>query len=165
MEDWGSNSMSDWMSHSNWVGNGMGNGMGNGVNDWAMSNNSWMGNSVGNWMGNDGGSFDNGGSVLRDTLVGHVLNDSVSVVGVFDGLDSSVGKGDGVAAGGGVSVPGLGLLEVGAAVVVVDSVLIGVHWGFSEVGSSGVAGSNHGNSGSSAGDSDKGGDDESLQKV
>merc|ERR1719342_813133 len=103
--------MSDWMSHSNWVGNGMGNWMGDGdrvgncVNDWAMSNNSWMGNSMGNWVGNDGGSFDNSGSVLRNTLVGHGLDDSVSVVGLLDGLNSSVGKGDCVASGGGVTIP------------------------------------------------------------
>merc|ERR1719308_400025 len=113
-----------------------------------MSNNSWMGNGMGNWVGNDGGSFDNSGSVLRNTLVGHVLNNSVSIVGVLDGLNSSVGKSNCVASGGGVTIPRLGLLEVSSAVVVIDSVLVSVDWGFGEISSSSVPSGNNWNSGS-----------------
>merc|ERR1719336_3858835 len=105
--------------------------MGNSV-DHGASNNSWMGHGMGDWVGDNGSSFDNSRSVLGNTLVGHVLNNAVSIVGVLDCLDSAVRKSHGVASGSSVSIPGLGLLEVGAAVVIVDSILVSVHWRLSE---------------------------------
>ena len=61
------------------------------------------------------------------SLVGDISDESVDVVsGVGGGLDSAVGKSDHERSGDDtVSVLGLGLLEVGFAVVISNSVLVG----------------------------------------
>ena len=76
--------------------------------------------STGGLRGGDGGA-----------LVGDVGDESVDVVsGVLGGLDPAVGQGDHIAAGNNaVSVLSLCLLEVGLAVVVVDSILVGERLG------------------------------------
>ena len=73
--------------------------------------------STGGLRGVDGGA-----------LVGDVGDESVDVVsGVLGGLDSAVGESDHEASGNNtVGILGLGLLEVGLAVVISDSVLISV---------------------------------------
>merc|ERR1711887_64669 len=136
MEDW-SNSMSNWVSNSNWVGNSVGN--------W-MSNNSWVGNSMGNRVGNNSGvsnsmgnwvsnnsSLDNSWSILRNSVIGDILDDSISVVSIGDSLGSSIGKSNSVASRCSVSISGLSLLEVSSTVVIIDSICVAVYWGLSEV--------------------------------
>jgi len=75
------------------------------------------GGHVGLGLGVDGGA-----------LVGHLGDVPVDVVGgVLDVLDAAVGEGDGVGAGDDtVGVAGLGGVEVGLAVVVGDTVGVGV---------------------------------------
>ena len=97
MEDWVSNSMSKWMSNKSRVGN---NSM---VGNWAMGNNSR--------------------SILRNSLIGDILDDSISIVSILDSLDPAIRKSDSVAARCGVSVSLLLLLEVVATVVISDSIL------------------------------------------
>ena len=66
------------------------------------------------------------------SLVGDISNESVDVVsGVLGGLDSAVGESDHEASSNNtVGVLGLGLLEVGLAVVIGDSVLISERLGW-----------------------------------
>ena len=99
MEHWVSNSMSNWVSNnmSYWVSN---NSM---VGNWAMGNNSR--------------------AILRNSIIGDILDDSISIVSILDSLDPAVRKSDSVAAGCGVSVSCLALLEVVATVVIIDSIL------------------------------------------
>ena len=80
-----------------------------------------------------GGTVSTGGlwGVDGGSLVGNIGNESVVVIGgVGGGLDPTVRKSDhersGNVSGG---ILGLGLLEVGLAVVVVDSVLVGKRLG------------------------------------
>ena len=104
------------------------------------------------------------------SLVGHISNKSVDVVsGVLGGLDSAVRESNGEASGDNtVGILGLCLLEVGLAVVISNSVLIGewlrgellllvdsrlvVSWSW---GSIGVVGNSDGH---------EGGGDDTLQK-
>ena len=122
--------------------------------------------SVDNWSSDslDHSSGDSDSwSVLGGSSVGDILDDSVSVVGVGHGLNSAVGEVDGVAAGGGVSVPLLGLGEVSSAVVISHAVVVGVDWGLGEVTSGVTGGGGHNNaSGEGGGDRDQSGTDESL---
>ena len=68
------------------------------------------------------------GRVDWGALVADLGDEAVDVVsGVLGGLDSTVGESDGEASGDNtVGVLGLGLLEVGLAVVISDSVLISI---------------------------------------
>merc|ERR1719430_2231129 len=66
-----------------------------------------MSNRVGN-----NSSLDNSWSILRNSLIGHILDDSISVVCVLDSLDSSIRKSNSIAARGCISISGLCLLEV-----------------------------------------------------
>ena len=135
-------------------------------------------------VGNDGGGVDDGGmdsvsnnsgavggvsddsdarSVGRLTGVADVLDNTVSVVRVGYGLDPAVGEVDGVAAGGGVSVPLLGLGEGGSAIVISHAVVVGVDWGLGEVTSGVTGGGGHNNaSGERGGNREESGTDESL---
>ena len=83
----------------------------------------------GGLVGGSGVAVSTGGlrGVDRGALVGDVGDESVLVVGgVGGGLDPAVGESDHEASGDNTSgVLGLGLLEVGLAVVISDSVLVG----------------------------------------
>merc|ERR1719397_1985958 len=74
-------------------------------------------------------------SLIIDCLssVSHFLDHPISTIVVSHSLHSSIGKGDGVRAGGGVAISGLLLLEVCPAVAVIDPVLVGVRRGFGQV--------------------------------
>ena len=135
--NWVGNSMSNRVSHSNWVSNSMGNWMSN--NSWVsnsmgnrMGNNSGVSNSMGNWVSNNS-SLDYSRSILRNSLIGDILNNSISVVSVGDSLCSSIGKSNSVASRCSISISGLSLLEVGSTVVIIDSISVAVYWGLSEV--------------------------------
>merc|ERR1740128_1005831 len=131
--------MGNWVSNKSGVGNSMGNGVGN--SNW-VSKGHWVGNSVGNWVSNESRvgnsmmgnwvsnksgvgnsmmgnwvSSNDSRSILRDSLIGDILDNSISVVSVLDGLDPAIRKSNSVAAGGGVTISGLSLLEVVATVV------------------------------------------------
>merc|ERR1712066_979531 len=128
MEDRVGNSMSNRMNNSNWVSNSMGNWVSN--NSW-VSNSNWVSNSMGNWMSNNSwvsnsSSLNNSWSILRNSLISNILNDSISVVSVVHSLDSSIGKSNSVAARGCVSISGLSLLEVSSTVVIIDSILVSI---------------------------------------
>ena len=155
-------------------GGGVGNDRSDGVGeDWGVDgvSNKRGGvddraDGVSNKRGSVGGVGDNtdSGSVRRLPGVADVLDDAVSVVRVGHGLDPAVGEVDGVAAGGGVSVPLLGLGEGGSAVVVSHAVVVGVDWGLSQVSSGVTCGGSHNNAGGEGGgDTEKSGTDESLQ--
>merc|ERR1719250_467538 len=100
MEDRVGNSMSNWVSNGKRVSNSMGNRVGN--NSW-VSNSSWVSHSMGNWASNNS-SLDNSWSILRNSLISDILNNSISVVSIVDSLDSSIGKSNSVAARGCVSI-------------------------------------------------------------
>merc|ERR1719347_2282803 len=124
------------MSNSNWVSNSMGN--------W-VSNNSWVSNS--NWVSNSMGnncSLNNSWSILRNSLISNILNDSISVVSIVHSLDSSIRKSNSVATRGCVSISGLSLLEVSSTVVIIDSILVSIDWGLSKIRGSIARGSNKG---------------------
>merc|ERR1719186_464650 len=74
-------------------------------------------------------------SLIIDCLssVSHFLDHPISTIVVSHSLPSSIGKGNGVRAGGGVAISGLLLLEVCPAVAVVDPVLVGVRRGLGQV--------------------------------
>ena len=173
MEDRVGNSMSNRMSNSNWVSNSMGNWVSN--NSWVsnsnwvsnsmgnwMSNNSWVSNSMSNWVSNNS-SLDNSWSILRNSLIGNILNNSISVVSIVYSLDSSIGKSNSVAARGCVSISGLSLLEVSSTVVIIDSILVSIDWGLSKIRGSIAGGSNKGASRGSCSNSYQGRDKKSLK--
>merc|ERR1739842_212906 len=132
--------------------------MGNGHRSDSVSQD-WGVYGVSHKRGGVGGVGDNTNSGAVGGLPGvaDVLDDAVSVVRVGHCLDPAVGEVDGVAAGGGVPVPLLGLGEGGSAVVVSHAVVVGVDWGLSQV-SSGVTRGGGGNT-------EKSGADESLHDV
>jgi len=121
------------MGNSNWgmgkdrgvVGNGNRGSMGN-------SNGGMVGNSNRGGMDSMGNS-DRGRSIGGCSRVGDILGDAVTIVSVGDSLDPAVREVDGVAARGDVAVPLLSLGEVGAAVVITHSIVVGIHWGLSQV--------------------------------
>ena len=125
--------------------------------------------SVDNWSSDslDHSSGDSDSwSVLGGSSVGDILDDSVSVVGVGHGLNSAVGEVDGVAAGGGVSVPLLGLGEVGSRVVISNSVVVSVDWRLAEVINISWSSLGHENSSwESSGDTEESSSDESLENM
>merc|ERR1719343_812463 len=143
MGNWvGNNSrISNWMSNmsnrmgnmSNWMSNSMGNNsrISNSMGNW-VSNNSRVSNSMGNWVSNNS-SLDDSRSILRNSLIGYILNNSISVVSIGDSLGSSIGKSNSVASRCSVSISGLSLLEVSSTVVIIDSICVAVYWGLSEV--------------------------------
>ena len=109
--------MSNWVSNKSMVAK---NSM---VGNW-VSNNSMVGkwvsdnSMVGNW-----GMSNNSRSILRDSFIGDILDDSISIVSVLDSLDPAIRKSDSVAAGCGVSISLLLLLEVVTAVVITHSIV------------------------------------------
>merc|ERR1719437_213781 len=122
MEDRG-NSMGNRVCNSNWVGNSMSN---------RVSHSNWVSNSMGNRVSNNG-SLDYSRPILRNSLIGDILNNSISVVRIGDSLSSSIGKSNSVASRCSVSISGLSLLEVSSTVVIIDSICVAVYWGLSEV--------------------------------
>ena len=163
MEDnWGGVGNSEWGSMDS-VGNW-------GHNNWGVGTDNWGGvDSVGNWGNNldwSVGWDTDSWSVLGLSGVGDILNNTISVVRVSHGLDTTIGKVDSVAAAGGVSVSLLSLGKVGSAVVISDSVVVSVHWRLSQVVSdisSSVWGSDQDSGGESGGDSEEGSSNESLK--
>merc|ERR1719431_1903622 len=99
--------------------------------------------------------------VASHSLIGDLLGDSITIVNILHSLDPAVRESHAVAAGGGIAVPLLVLGELGSAVVIIDTIVVGVDWGLSQ-----IAGSLHNNGGSilrsSDGSSHEGGDDEDL---
>merc|ERR1719412_653155 len=131
--------------------------MGNRVSN-SMDN--WVSNSMSNRVSNS--SLDNSWSILRNSLIGHILDDSITIVCVLDSLDSSIRKIDRVAARGCVSISGLSLLEVSSTVVIIDSILVSIDWGLSKIRGSIARGSNEGASRGSCSNSYQGRYNESL---
>ena len=104
MEDRGNSMVGNRMtksrvSNSNWVGKSMSNCVGNG--NWVSNSmDNWVSNSMmGNRVSNDS-CLDNSRSILRNSLIGHILDDSVTIVSVLDSLDPAVRKSNSVAARG-----------------------------------------------------------------
>merc|ERR1719251_399752 len=134
-----------------------------------MSNNSWVSNSMSNWVSNsmsnwvsNNSSLNNSWSILRNSLIGNILNDSISVVSIVYSLNSSIGKSNSVAARGCVSISGLSLLEVSSTVVIIDSILVSIDWGLSKIRGSIARCSNNGASRGSCSNSYQGRDNEGL---
>merc|ERR1719342_327168 len=144
--------MSNWVSNSNWMGNSMGN--------W-VSHSNWVSNSMGNWVSNNG-SLDNSRSILRNSIIGDILNNSISVVSIGDSLGSSIGKSNSVASRCSVSISGLSLLEVSSTVVIIDSICVAVYWGLSEVRGCVAWSSYKRTSGGTGSNSNKGSNNKSL---
>merc|ERR1712117_28925 len=128
-----------------------------------MSNNSWVSNSMSNWVSNNS-SLNNSWSILRNSLISNILNNSISVVSIFYSLNSSIGKSDSVAARGCVSISGLSLLEVSSTVVITYSILVSIDWGLSKVCSI-ARGSNKGASRGSCSHGEEGSGENSLHIV
>merc|ERR1740137_460799 len=124
MEDRGGNTMGKRVSNNNWMGNC--NWVSNSMNKWAM-NKSRVSNNMSHWVTN------NSRSILRNSLIGDILDDSISIVSILDSLDPAVRKSNSVATGGGITISGLSLLEVVSTVVITDTILVSVHWGLSKV--------------------------------
>merc|ERR1719233_908582 len=116
---------------------------------------------MGNWVSNNS-SLDNSWSILRNSLIGNILDDSISVVSIVDSLDSSIRKIDSVAARGCISISGLSLLEVSSTVVITDSILVSIDWGLSKIRGSIARSSNKGASRGSSSNGEKGSGEKSL---
>merc|ERR1719193_963581 len=116
---------------------------------------------MGNWVSNNS-SLNNSWSILRNSLIGHILNNSISVVSIVDSLDSSIRKIDSVAARGCISISGLSLLEVSSTVVITDSILVSIYWGLSKIRGSIARSSNKGASRGSCSHGEKGSSKNSL---
>merc|ERR1719347_626077 len=114
-----------------------------------------------NWVSNNS-SLNNSWSILRNSLISNILNDSISVVSVVHSLDSSIGKSNSVASRGCVSISGLSLLEVSSTVVIIDSILVSIDWGLSKIRGGIARGSNKGASRGSCSNSYQGRDKEGL---
>merc|ERR550519_384073 len=119
-----------------------------------------MSNRVGN-----NSSLNNSWSILRNSLIGHILDDSITIVCVLDSLDSSIRKIDSVAARGCISISGLSLLEVSSTVVITDSILVSIDWGLSKIRGSIARGSNKGASRGSCSNREEGSGENSLHIV
>merc|ERR1712128_356265 len=126
MEDWVGNSMGKWVRNSNWV-----------------SDRNWVSDSMSDRVTNNS-SLDNSRSILRNSLIGDILDDSISIVSILDSLDPAIRKSYSVAARGGVTISGLSLLEVCSTVVIIDTILVSVHCRFSKVWGGIARGSNQG---------------------
>ena len=122
---------------------------------------------AGGLVGGGGVAVSTGGlrGVDGGALVGDVGDESVDVVsGVLGGLDPAVGESDHEASGNNtVGVLGLGLLEVGLAVVVSHAVLVGVGLRGELLGDIGGGGAIGGRS-SSESCGDEGGGKDDLQQ-
>merc|ERR1719435_139262 len=128
------------------------------MGNWVSKN--WVSNSMGNRVSNN--SLNNSWSILRNSFIGHILNNSISVVSIVDSLDSSIRKSNSVAARGCISISGLSLLEVSSTVVIIDSIVISIDWGLSKIRGSIARGSNKGASRGSYSNSYQGRYKESL---
>ena len=155
MEDRGGNSMGKWVGNSNWVSNS--NWMSNSMSNW-VSNKSWMSNSMTN-----NSSLDNSRSILRNSLIGDILDDSISIVSILDSLDPAIRKSYSVAARGGVTISGLSLLEVCSTVVIIDTILVSVHCRLSKVWGGIARGSNQGASRGTGSNGQEGSSENSLE--
>merc|ERR1719402_159006 len=137
------------------------------VEDWSdsmsnwVSNNSGVSNSMGNWVSNNS-SLDNRRSILRNSLIGDILNNSIAIVSVGNSLCSTIRKSNCVASRSSVAISGLSLLEISSTVVIIDSICVAVYWGFSKVSSSISWSSNNGTSGGTSSDSYKSSNDKSI---
>merc|ERR1719483_572498 len=107
-----------WASNKSRVSNSM---------DKRAMNKSRVSYRVTHWVTN------NRRSVLRNSFIGDILDNSISVVNILDSLDPAVRKSNGIAARGGITISGLSLLEVVSTVVITDTILVSVHWGLSKV--------------------------------
>ena len=153
------------------VGNNRGSvdGMGNNGSVDSVGNDGSSMNSVSNHGGSSDVSTSRGRGVLGLTSILNSSNVAGQVIGVVgDGLDSAVGKVDGVRSSHGTgAIVGLGLLEVGLGVVVGHGVGVGVGGGLSEVGgsvaSNGMDDGGRGVLGSGGGDGHKGKGGEGLE--
>merc|ERR550519_2856073 len=103
-----------------------------------------MSNRVGN-----NSSLDNSWSILRNSLIGNILDDSIRKI-------------DSVAARGCISISGLSLLEVSSTVVITDSILVSIDWGLSKIRGSIARGSNKGASRGSCSNREEGSGENSL---
>merc|ERR1719309_317051 len=92
-----------------------------------VGNKSGVRNSMGNWVSN------NSRSILWNSVIGNILNNTISIVSIGDSLGSSIRKSNSVASRCSVSISGLSLLEVSSAVVIIDSICVAVYWGLSKV--------------------------------
>merc|ERR1740137_382756 len=110
----------------------------NNMSKWTM-NKSRVSNNMSHWMTNN-----NSRSTLRNSLIGDILDDSISIVSILDSLDPAVRKSNSVATGGGITISGLSLLEVVSTVVITDTILVSVHWGLSKVWGGIARGNNQG---------------------
>merc|ERR1719468_562543 len=125
---------------------------------------------VGNSVGNGVGSITSLGGLGVDggALIGDLGDETVVVVGgVGGGLDSAVGKGNGEGTGYvALRLLGLGLLEVGLAVVISNSVFVGEGLGSQLLG--GIGGGcaiGWGSSGDGDGGSHKSRGEDNLEHV
>merc|ERR1719292_109499 len=122
------NSMSNWVCNSHRMGNGMSNWVGdnswmsNSMSNW-VSNNSWMSNSMSNWVSYNS-SLNHSWSILRNSFISYILNNSVSIVSILDSLNPTIRKSYCITTRGGVTISVLGLLEVSTTVIIIDTILI-----------------------------------------
>merc|ERR1711887_218089 len=100
--------------------------------------------------------------VASNSLIGDLLGDPITIVCVLDSLDPAVRESHSVAARGGIAIPLLILGELGSTVVIINTIVVGIYWGLSQVTSSLH---NHGGSsilGGSRSSSHQGGNHEDL---
>merc|ERR1719318_458639 len=56
-----------------------------------VSNSNWVSNSMGNWVSKHSG-LNNSKPILRNSLIGDILNNPISIVSILDSLDPPVRK-------------------------------------------------------------------------
>merc|ERR1719292_25773 len=109
------NSMSNWVCNSHRMGNGMSNGVGD--NSWVSYNS----------------SLNHSWSILRNSFIGYILNNSVSIVSILDSLNPTIRKSYCITTRCNITISVFRLLEVSATVVIINTILVCIYWGFSKI--------------------------------
>merc|ERR1719290_282251 len=89
--------------------------------------------SMGNSERGVSNHLDRGRSIVASNSL---LGDSITIVCVLDSLDPAVRESHSVAARGGIAIPLLILGELGSTVVIINTIVVGIYWGLSQVTSS-----------------------------
>merc|ERR1719228_2656286 len=101
------------------------------MSNW-VSNNSLVSNGMSNWVSNNS-SLNYSRSILRNSFVCYILNNSVSIVSILDSLNSTIRKGYGVTTRRNITISVFRLLEVSPTVIIIDTILVCIYWGFSKI--------------------------------
>ena len=75
-------------------------------------------------------SLNNSRSILRNSLIGYILNDSIPIVSILNSLYPTIRECYSITTRCNISIPVFRLLEVSSTVVIINTILICIYWGF-----------------------------------